>query len=130
MPLLRKEIKNFLELKEPQSEVFYKSMKKIMISQPMNGKKKEEILEIRNAAKEYLESQGYEVVDSYFSEMDPKSLNEIGVVHHSVYYLAEALGVMSRCDGVYFCKGWETARGCVVENYTAVKYGLKVMYEE
>ena len=37
---------------------------------------------------------------------------------------------MSRCNAVYFCKGWENARGCKIEHDAAVAYGLKIIYEE
>ena len=32
---------------------------------------------------------------------------------------------MSECDTVYFCKGWENARGCKIEHEVAKSYGYK-----
>ena len=37
---------------------------------------------------------------------------------------------MSKCNAVYFCKGWENARGCKIEHKTAKAYGLDMIYEE
>lgn len=30
----------------------------------------------------------------------------------------------------YFCKGWESARGCKLEHAVAEAYGVKIIYEE
>lgn len=53
-----------------------------------------------------------------------------GVVQIPVRFLAKSLEKMSLCDAVYFCKGWEQARGCRIEHEVAVAYGLDVIYEE
>ena len=39
-------------------------------------------------------------------------------------YLAKSLENMSLCHVAYFCNGWENARGCRIEHYAAVAYGL------
>lgn len=36
---------------------------------------------------------------------------------------------MSLCHAAYFCKGWESARGCRIEHEVAKAYGLKILYE-
>ena len=33
-------------------------------------------------------------------------------------------------EAVYFCKGWENARGCKLEHAVAEAYGLTIIYEE
>ena len=53
-----------------------------------------------------------------------------GVVQIPVRFLAKSLEKMSLCDAVYFCKGWEQARGCRIEHEVAVAYGLNVICEE
>lgn len=35
---------------------------------------------------------------------------------------------MSSCNVIYFCPGWENARGCRIEHDAAAEYGLEVMY--
>lgn len=106
---------------------------KAMISQPMAGKTDEEIVKAREAAKANLEKMGYQFVDTLFTDewyTDP-AVNERGmVVWVSLCYLAKSLDMMSRCHAVYFCKGWEQARGCRIEHDAAVAYGLEVIYED
>ena len=105
---------------------------KAMISQPMAGKTPEEIVETRNRAIEFLEENGYEVVNTLFTDMwySESSMKDRGVVNKPLCYLAKSLENMSLCDVVYFCKGWEWARGCRIEQEAAKAYGLFVMYEE
>lgn len=55
---------------------------------------------------------------------------ECGVVQIPLYFLSKSLYNMSMCHAVYFCKGWQNARGCRIEHDIAVAYGLTVMYEE
>lgn len=43
-------------------------MKKAMLSQPMAGKTEEEIVETRNRAIAALKAQGYEVVNTLFTD--------------------------------------------------------------
>lgn len=105
---------------------------KAMISQPMAGKTPEEIVETRNRAIEFLEKNGYEVVNTLFTDVwySESSMKDRGVVNKPLCYLAKYLENMSLCDVAYFCKGWEKARGCRIEQEAAKAYGLIVMYEE
>ena len=105
---------------------------KAMLSQPMGGKSDAEIVETREQAIGVLESEGYEVVNTLFTDewYSSKSMAERGVVQVPLCFLAKSLENMSLCDAVYFCKGWEYARGCKIEHDAAVAYGLKIIYEE
>lgn len=105
---------------------------KAMISQPMNGKTEEEITETRNKAIAYLESKGYEVVNTRFTDewYSPEAMKERGVVNIPLCFLAKSLENMSKCDTVYFCNGWSNARGCLIEHTAAVRYEMKILYEE
>ena len=105
---------------------------KAMLSQPMGGKSDAEIVETREQAIGVLESEGYEVVNTLFTDewYSSKSMAERGVVQVPLCFLAKSLENMSLCDAVYFCKGWEYARGCKIEHDAAVAYGLKIMHEE
>ena len=94
----------------------------IMISQPMAGKKYDEIQKEREAAVHALEAMGHTVVDTILTDTPPKDSRV------SLWYLAGALRKMSQCDGVLFLPGWEKARGCRIEHEAAVAYGLKVFY--
>lgn len=107
-------------------------MKKAMLSQPMAGKTEEEIVETRNRAIAALKAQGYEVVNTLFTDewYSKEKMEERGVVPIPLCFLAKSLENMSLCHAAYFCKGWETARGCRIEHEAAVAYGLTVLYEE
>ena len=105
--------------------------KKAMFSQPMAGKEESEIVATRNKAVEYLEAQGYEVINTLFTDewYSKEKMSERGVVQIPVCFLAKSLESMSLCHTVYFAKGWENARGCKIEHDTAKAYGLEVIYE-
>lgn len=104
---------------------------RVMISQPMHYKTDDEIERTKEEATKYLESKGYDVVNSYFTDRwhSDESLKERGVVNIDVCFLAKSLDKMSMCDAVYFCKGWHEARGCCIEHEVAEKYGLEIIYE-
>lgn len=105
---------------------------KAMISQPMAGKTPEEIEETRKRAVEFLKKNGYEVVNTLFTDdwYGESVMKDRGVVNIPLGYLAKSLEYMSLCGVAYFCKGWERARGCLIEHEAATAYGLIVMYEE
>lgn len=102
-------------------------MKKAMISQPMNSLTDEEIIEIRQKAIKYLKDNNYIVVNTYFDKYDDSVIQDLNI---PLYYLSQSLLRMSGCDVVYFCKGWENARGCKIEHEVAKAYGLEIIYEE
>ena len=43
--------------------------------------------------------------------------------------LGKSIELLAQADVVYFCDGWEYARGCKIEHDAAVAYGLDVIYE-
>ena len=106
-------------------------IKKAMLSQPMNGKTDEEIVETRERAVEKLTAAGYEVVNTLFTDewYSPEAMEARGVVQVPLCFLAKSLDNMSKCHAAYFCKGWENARGCKIEHDVALAYGLKIIYE-
>lgn len=107
-------------------------MKKAMLSQPMAGKSDQEIMETRDRAIAALEAQGYEIVNTLFTDewYNPEKMQERGVVQIPLCFLAKSLENMSLCHAAYFCKGWEQARGCRIEHEAAKAYGLEIIYEE
>lgn len=106
--------------------------KRAMISQPMAGKTDEEIAEARDKARAKLREMGYEFVNTLFTDewYSDATMKKRGVVQIPLCYLAKSLENMSLCHAVYFCKGWENARGCRIEHDAAVAYGLEVLYED
>lgn len=107
-------------------------MMKAMLSQPMAGKTDEEIIATREKAIKALETRGYEIVNTLFTDewYNRENMEKRGVVQIPLCFLAKSLENMSLCHAVYFCKGWERARGCRLEHDAAVAYGLTVIYEE
>lgn len=108
-----------------------KNKKRAMLSQPMAGKSEQEIIETRNRAIATLAEQGYEVINTLFSDewYRTENMKQRGVVQIPLCFLAKSLENMSLCHAAYFCNGWENARGCKIEHQAAVDYGLEIIYE-
>ena len=107
-------------------------MEKAMLSQPMAGKTNEEIIATREKAIKYLESKGYEVINTFFIDewYNRDKMKERGVEQIPICFLAKSLENMSLCNVVYFCKEWENARGCKIEHEVAKNYEMDIIYEE
>ena len=107
-------------------------LKKIMISQPMAGKTEQEIAETRERAMKFAEENGYEFVNTLFTNewYSKEAMERRGVMQIPLCFLAKSLENMSLCHTAYFCKGWENTRGCRIEHEAAVAYGLEIIYEE
>ena len=120
-------------------------MIKVFISQPMQGKTEEEIMEIREKAIKSIRDRkmkkvlaGFDcinvlrddpheeivIMDSYFADYNPDS----GCI--PLKYLAKAIEMLADADIAYFAKGWQDARGCRIENKCAIEYGIKVIEED
>lgn len=62
------------------------------------------------------------IVTHNFSSVRPENAGRL-------YYLGSAIQTMDECDAVYFCKGWEKAKGCQVEHYICELYGIQRIEE-
>lgn len=97
-------------------------MKKLFISQPMNGKTDSEILAERERAIKSAErhlGEPVELIDSFFQSAPTDA--------RPLWFLGKSLELLSTADVAYFAKGWETARGCKIENQCAIEYGIDVI---
>ena len=97
-------------------------MKKLFISQPMNGKTDAEILEVRNKAIKSAErelGEKVEVIDSFFRNAPTEA--------KPLWFLGKSLELLSEADVAYFAKGWEEARGCKIEYQCAIDYGIELV---
>lgn len=96
---------------------------KVFISQPMANRSEEEILnerlEVLNKLKKDLKTDNIAIIDSYFEEDEPKS-----TIHIGVYHLGKSLELLSTADVAYFCKGWQHARGCLIEKEVCQAYNI------
>ena len=97
--------------------------KKAKISVPMKDKTREEIEMVWNRECAKLKKKGYGVVCTVF----PQSYADM---EDPLWLLSLVLNKMSSCDTVYFCDGWEDARGCRIEHEVAEEYGLDIIYAE
>lgn len=94
-------------------------MKKLFISQPMNGKSDEQILKEREeAVREAKRVCGEEVelIDSFFRSAPADA--------RPLWFLGKSLELLSTADVTYFAPGWKDARGCKIEHLCAVEYGI------
>ena len=94
---------------------------KIMISQPMKGKTKEQINAEREAIVKKFEEEGNTVLDTVFADSPEEAQNK------PVWYLSQAIAAMSEVDAMYFMEGWQDARGCKLEHQIAEAYGIKIL---
>lgn len=104
---------------------------KAMIVQPMAGKTEEEIQSTRDKAIKLLVNEGYEVIDTYFKEewTTKEVLQNDGIIHPEVKFLAKSIEKMSECKLIYFCHGWAAARGCKLTHRVAREYFIPIRYE-
>lgn len=94
---------------------------KIMISQPMNGKTREQIEAERMELRMKFEAEGHTVIDTIFAESPEEAQSA------PVWYLSKSIEAMSTVDAVYFMEGWEEARGCKLEHQIAEAYGIAIL---
>ena len=90
---------------------------KIMISQPMQGKTEKQIRDERKELVKQLEKEGHEVIDTIFAKESPTESDT------AIYYLSKSIEAMSKVDAIVFMRGWNNARGCVIEHEIARMYG-------
>lgn len=98
-------------------------MKKLFISQPMNGKSDEEILQERqfgiDKAKELI-GEDVEVIETFYTDFGPDA--------KPLEYLGRSIMDLAKADIAYFAPGWEIARGCKIEHECARAYGIDTIY--
>lgn len=100
-------------------------MLRVFISHPMNGKTDKEIEEERLSIVSKISEivdEPFEVIDSFFKSAphDAKPL----------WFLGKSIELLSTADLAYFAKGWETARGCIIEHSCAVAYMVETIIGE
>ena len=103
-------------------------MIRVFISQPMNGKTDKQIMDARREAaidaikrihEEYGVREDIEVMHTVFDFS-----NNV----HPLVYLGKSIEMMGDADIVYFARGWDNARGCVIEHECANRYGKNILY--
>lgn len=98
---------------------------KVFISQPMRNRSDEDILaereritkELRRIYKDSI----IEIIDSFFQGSDHES--------SPLAFLGESIKLLGTADLVYFAKGWDDARGCLVEACAVELYHIPHIYD-
>ena len=95
---------------------------KVFISQPMNGKDEQTILEERAEMVSRIKEQypDAEILESYFEDYKPSTGNV------ALKCLSKSLELLADADEAWFAPGWQNARGCRIENDCAIAYGITV----
>lgn len=105
----------------------YKSIPRIFISQPMDGRSEEDILKEREEIINMLENK-YDkygdifIIDNYIKNSLPGA--------NGLWYLSKSIELLSTADIAYFARGWECARECTIEFLCARKYGIQIIEAE
>ena len=100
-------------------------MKKVFISQPMSGLPEVEVMVERLRAKLDVEDrlgEKVEIIENFYKENIPENVKPI-------WFLGNSIALMYLADIVYFVKGYEKARGCVLEHLCAEAYNIPIIHE-
>lgn len=105
------------------------AIKKVFVSQPMNGISDQDIEKVRRETielvkpnlKDTLGTDVFRIIDSTLALDIPSTVkyNQIGI-----YYLGESLKLLATADIAVFGKGWDEARGCKIEHAVCEAYGI------
>ena len=104
-------------------------MKKIIISQPLENKTQQEILEIEKTIKENLEKKDFKVESSLLVK-EEWLMKKLGIKNQTLYNIGKTLEAMSTCDAVYFAKGWALSKECRIIRLAAILYNFEILEEE
>ena len=100
-------------------------MKKVFISQPMNGRTLEEIQAEREKLKEEAKrDMPYDKLGFLYSIITDEPPN--GDINQHLWYLGKSLQIMATADIVIFADGWEDSIGCSIEYDCAMNYDLEI----
>jgi hypothetical protein len=104
-------------------------MKKVFISQPMNGLTDLQIDKDRARVIDGLYDIGYSpdeitIIDTFIKDNAPDNVNS------GLWYLGKSLEMLADADIAVFAKGWKNAKGCRIEFKCAKDYGLSYICED
>lgn len=98
---------------------------KIFVSQPMSGRKREDVLNEREKyvtkfldSVHLVKSAFIEVIENYDKPDAPADAKQ-------PWFLGDSLKQMSEADIVLFVPGWRKAKGCRIEMECCKTYGIK-----
>lgn len=108
---------------------------KVFISQAMNGRSEEEILNEREKVVKILEiikdtlkrrsraeDDSIEILDTYFTDDEPEGVKQSGI-----YWLGKSMELLSQADiCIFINKHYEKFRGCYLEYLVCEKYFIPI----
>lgn len=100
------------------------------ISLPINGHE-DTVFERSDNAKELISKLGWESI----SPIDNNGITKQNIDGHNSkkmtgYYMGRDIDILiSECDSILLCEGWENSKGCRVEKFVAETYGLEIFFE-
>lgn len=116
------------EVKNIKDSIDLKKTIKLFVSQPMSGLTIDQIKADRHRV-ELDFCNNYNTNDDIVLVID--NLQEDKPVDTpSLHYLSEDIKLMNDADYIYFCKGWETHRGCIIEFTVAREFKIPMIFEQ
>jgi len=108
----------------------------VMVSQPLSGKTKEEIIDTRNLAildffhhiNRKWNTNKYKIVIVDNLQFDRRPTPEEGELNH-FDYLSTDIKLMKDIDYIIFAYGWQNSKGCNIEYQMAKTYGIPMYFE-
>lgn len=102
-------------------------MKKVFISVPMRGRKKEDIEKSISKMKKIAlamlpEDEEYEFINTEVKEVPPYNTH-----NEAVWYLGKSIELLSQCDILVCVDDIYNYPGCYTERDVARRYGIKVL---
>lgn len=98
-------------------------MKKLFISQPMNGKSEEDIRKVRKIAVKQAKKvlgEDVEVLETYI---------DLGEDAKPLEYIGESIKILAKADIVFMCDDWHKYRGCYIEQLCATNYYIPIIFK-
>jgi hypothetical protein len=74
-------------------------------------------------------SRDMSIVEDEINTLSNELIIDDNIKNKRLYYLGDALKKLAKCDAIYFCKGWQWAKGCMIEHEAAVLYKIPMMYQ-
>ena len=98
-------------------------MKTVYISAPISSRPKHVATHVFNMAESILYKKGYNVV------INPLKLNHPDNSTYGEYIGVDIRELIDNADAIYFCRGWEASKGCMLEFCAGKVYGKEIMFE-
>lgn len=95
---------------------------RVFLSQPMNGRSDQEILNERQEILELLQTKflDVELLDTFFTD---------ACQWGPLQCLGKAIELLADADCAFFAAGWEQARGCRIEHACCEEYKIRILYD-